>query len=435
TIDHACTSFAGVPFTYEQIIAAANFDRLAGSSLKRFLQAGGKIEIQVVESIVARVPSADFYVMYGQTEATSRISTFEVHRHMAKLGSAGVPLDNLKVFALGADFRPLAAGRSGELAVCGASVAAGFWNDVDGTAERFVNGTLLTGDVGHVDGDGFIWIEGRIADFLKMRGMRVSIGEIEARLRLAEGIREIAAFPACHPRYGEAFGLAVVAEKEHDRAGIVRDLTRRIDPLWICAGINFVDSLPRNEVGKILRGRLAEKWSRVLRSSGTSGQIPSQIVIDKLTSLRMTRSAAAIFADFIGVSRRPMLVIDDPKAVGAASEVNARGVAIRGLLPFGHSVTYCGREAGSDAIELDLEILDDFLRKHDPTQPILIYGFTYIIWMALERLIEKGRDLGLRQAHVLHSGGWKTLTDRAVSKRLFNQSVGMAIGCGADRVV
>jgi len=77
-------------------------------------------------------------------------------------------------------------------------------------------------------------------------------------LRLAEGISEIAAFPACHPRYGEAFGLAVVAEKEHDRAGIVRDLTRRIDPLWICAGINFVDSLPRNDVGKILRGRLAE---------------------------------------------------------------------------------------------------------------------------------------------------------------------------------
>ena len=259
TIDHACTSFAGVPFTYEQMIAAADFDRLAGSSLKRFLQAGGKLDVQVVESIVARVPSADFYVMYGQTEATSRISTFEVHRHTAKLGSAGMPLDNLKVFPVGADFRPLAAGRSGELAVCGPSVAAGFWNDVDGTAERFVNGTLLTGDVGHVDEDGFIWIEGRIADFLKMRGMRVSIGEIEARLRLAEGISEIAAFPACHPRHGEAFGLAVVAEKEHDRAGIVRDLTRRIDPLWICAGINFVDSLPRNDVGKILRGRLAEK--------------------------------------------------------------------------------------------------------------------------------------------------------------------------------
>ena len=72
-IDHACTSFAGVPFTYEQMIAAADFDRLAGSSLKRFLQAGGKLEIQVVESIVARVPSADFYVMYGQTEATSRL--------------------------------------------------------------------------------------------------------------------------------------------------------------------------------------------------------------------------------------------------------------------------------------------------------------------------------------------------------------------------
>src|SRR5438477_12104401 len=113
-----------------------------------------------------------------------------------------MPLDNLKVIAVGADFRPLAAGRSGELAVCGASVAAGFWNDVDGTAERFVNGTLLTGDVGHVDEDGFIWIEGRIADFLKMRGMRVSIGDIEARLRLAQGTSEMAAFPACHLTHG-----------------------------------------------------------------------------------------------------------------------------------------------------------------------------------------------------------------------------------------
>src|SRR4030095_5337411 len=108
-----------------------------------------------------------------------------------------------------------------------------------------------------------------------------------------------------------------------------------------------------------------ENWSRVLRSSGTSGQIPSQIVIDKLTSLRMTRSAAAMFGDFIGVSRRPMLVIDDPKAVGATSEVTARGAAIRSLLPFGHSVTYCGRQAGSDAIEPDLQILNDSLRKHE----------------------------------------------------------------------
>src|SRR5437764_12058045 len=71
TIDHACTSFAGVPFTYEQMIAAPEFDRLAGSALKRFLQAGGKLEIQVVGNIVAREPTADFYVMYGQREATS----------------------------------------------------------------------------------------------------------------------------------------------------------------------------------------------------------------------------------------------------------------------------------------------------------------------------------------------------------------------------
>jgi hypothetical protein len=177
------------------------------------------------------------------------------------------------------------------------------------------------------------------------------------------------------------------------------------------------------------------EWVQVLQSSGTTGQIRSQIVIDKPTALRMTKAAATIIADFIGPSRRPMLVIDDPNATRSGGFLNARGAAIRGLLPFGRDVTYAGRQAADGSIELDEQAVAGFLARHGTEGPVLVYGFTYILWSALERIAREGRSFGLQQAYVLHSGGWKTLVARAIDKVVFNATIGAVIGCGPERIV
>src|SRR5262249_54206173 len=90
-LTHTCTTFAGVPFSYERLASSSALDRLSGSSLRRFLQAGGALAPEIIRATMTRVPQAAFYVMYGQTEATSRISTFEARAWPDKIGSAGRP--------------------------------------------------------------------------------------------------------------------------------------------------------------------------------------------------------------------------------------------------------------------------------------------------------------------------------------------------------
>jgi long-chain acyl-CoA synthetase len=229
---------------------------LSGSALRRFLQAGGALAPEIIRTIMARVPQASFYVMYGQTEATSRISTFECHEWPDKMGSAGRALDNLEALIIGPAGEALGPGEAGEIVVCGPSVTRGYWGDAQATTARCCGGKLRTGDIGRLDRDGFIWIEGRVADFLKMRGLRVSLGEIETRMRGVPGVKELAAFPAQRVSQGEAFEIAVVTDGSRDTPSIEHDLMRRVDPLWICSGIRFVPTLPRTDSGKVARGVL-----------------------------------------------------------------------------------------------------------------------------------------------------------------------------------
>src|SRR5262249_34200199 len=161
-LTHACTTFAGVPFSYERLAASPALGRLSGSALRRFLQAGGALAPEIIRTTMTRVPQAAFYVMYGQTEATSRISTFEAHERPEKMGRAGRPLDNLEILITGSSGEVLGPGEAGEIVVCGPSVTHGYWGDAQATAERFSGGKLRTGDIGRLDRDGFVWIEGRV---------------------------------------------------------------------------------------------------------------------------------------------------------------------------------------------------------------------------------------------------------------------------------
>src|SRR5208337_5366385 len=92
-----CTTFAGVPTVYNVLLRRSNLRRTDLPRLRRFLQAGGSLAPQRIKEMREAVPSANFYVMYGQTEATARISCMEPERWDEKAGSVGRPLDNLTV--------------------------------------------------------------------------------------------------------------------------------------------------------------------------------------------------------------------------------------------------------------------------------------------------------------------------------------------------
>ena len=130
----------------------------------------------------AAFPLTPFYVMYGQTEATARISCMEPERWEEKPGSVGRPLDNLTVRIVDEQGNDLPAGQVGELWVRGPSICSGYLNDPEETRRVFCDGWLRTGDFARQDEEGYMWIVGRKGLFLKMRGIRVSFAEVEEKV-------------------------------------------------------------------------------------------------------------------------------------------------------------------------------------------------------------------------------------------------------------
>jgi acyl-CoA synthetase (AMP-forming)/AMP-acid ligase II len=255
---HQCTTFAGVPIIYNILLRRSNLKSIALPSLRRFLQAGGSLAPESVREVRRMVPSADFYVMYGQTEATARISCLPAQELQNKLGSAGSPLDNLQLRVVDEQGRELPDGEVGEIQVRGPSVCAGYLDDPEATARKFGAGWLKTGDFASRDEDGYLWIKGRTDDFIKIRGVRVSVGEVEARVAALAGVGECAALGVKHPEAGEALALLVVAEKvaQSENGNLGERVRRALPPHWTCVSVKLVPELPRTSNGKIARSEL-----------------------------------------------------------------------------------------------------------------------------------------------------------------------------------
>jgi acyl-CoA synthetase (AMP-forming)/AMP-acid ligase II len=258
--EYECTTFAGVPTVYNILLRRSNLRRIPMPSLRRLLQAGGPLASQRVTEMRAVVPAAKFYVMYGQTEATARISCLDSEHLEKKLGSAGRPLDNLTVRILDEEERDLPDGRTGEIVVKGPSVTLGYLDEPEETYRTFKDGWLRTGDLGHLDADGYIWIDGRKGTFLKMRGVRVSFAEVEARVTAVPGVYECAAASVPDPEVGEALALYIVPDK--DPLGVVERVRRSLPTHWTCESVNIVSQIPKTANGKVLRASLAKQGTR-----------------------------------------------------------------------------------------------------------------------------------------------------------------------------
>ena len=254
---YGCTTFAGVPTVYNILLRRSNLRSIPMPSLRRFLQAGGPLAPQQVAEMRDTVPTAKFYVMYGQTEATARISCLDPEFLCEKLGSAGRPLDNLSIRIVDEEGRDLPTGKTGEIMVSGPSITLGYLDEPEESQRTFQDGWLRTGDLGHLDAAGFIWIDGRKANFLKIRGVRVSFTEVEARVANLAGVSECAVAAVAHPEAGEALALYIVPD--NDACDVVETVRHSLPPHWTCESINIVSHIPKTARGKVSRGDLLKK--------------------------------------------------------------------------------------------------------------------------------------------------------------------------------
>jgi len=258
--DYGCTSFAGVPTVYNILLKRSNLRTMSFPTLRRFLQAGGALAPQSIEEMHAIVPGAEIFVMYGQTEATARISCLPPERLRDKLGSAGIALDNVNLRIVDDREQDVPEGNVGHICASGPSISAGYFDEPEASREKFRDGWLKTGDLGFLDKDGYLWIQGRSSDFIKIRGYRVGLAEVESMIAAVPGVIECAATGVPHSEAGEALAIFVVSDESHATSHATQSLMDRVRKLlpsqWTCSSVKLVSELPRTANGKIARSQL-----------------------------------------------------------------------------------------------------------------------------------------------------------------------------------
>ncbi len=256
--EYGCTTFAGVPSVYHLLLRRSSIYKMSFPSMKRFLQAGGPLDVQSIQSFTELVPGIDFYVMYGQTEATARISCLEPELLEKKEGSVGKPLDNLEIKITDENDNEVTTGESGLIWIKGPSITSGYWNEPEATRETFIDGWLNTRDYGRLDEEGYIWIEGRNVDFLKIRGRRITFTEIEERVRSVEGIVDAAVYPVKHVEAGETPAVFIIPENGRDTGELAEIIKSALPSIWSCEYVIPIDAMPLTDRGKLRREGLGE---------------------------------------------------------------------------------------------------------------------------------------------------------------------------------
>jgi len=177
---YKCTGFSGVPSHYQMLLKKSKtFKETTFPDLRYVTQAGGKLHNVFIEEFVKTFPSIKFYVMYGQTEATARLSYLPPDLVIEKLGSIGRAIPGVTLLILDEFGNELPVGKVGEIVAYGGNIMSGYYQDPDTTSKTLMNGWLHTGDLAKKDEDGFIFVVAREKEIIKVGGKRVRPKEIE----------------------------------------------------------------------------------------------------------------------------------------------------------------------------------------------------------------------------------------------------------------
>jgi acyl-CoA synthetase (AMP-forming)/AMP-acid ligase II len=244
------TSFSGVPYTFE-ILKKFKLLNIETPSLKKITQAGGKLTNELIEFFAnfSIKKGIDFFVMYGQTEGTARLSYLPTEYLIKKLGSIGRPIPGGDFFLFDENGNKInTPGTTGELIYNGPNVMLGYADILSDLSIGDINkGMLKTGDIAYFDKDEFYFIVGRIKRFIKIFGNRISLDELETLLKTS------AIDSACVGKDD----LLVIYLLNDDKKTIVKELiTKKIGIHHSAIDIRVINEFPRNETGKIVYSKL-----------------------------------------------------------------------------------------------------------------------------------------------------------------------------------
>jgi malonyl-CoA/methylmalonyl-CoA synthetase len=256
------TTLMGVPTFYTRLLQQPGLDARATAGMRLFVSGSAPLSAETHAEWKARTGHA-ILERYGMTE--TGMNTSNSYEGARKPGSVGPPLPGVEVRIVDAESgKPLAQGEIGAIEVRGPNVFKGYWKMPEKTAAEFrPDGFFITGDVGRIDADGYVWIVGRAKDLIITGGYNVYPAEVEGEIDAVAGVAECAVIGLPDRDFGEAV-TAVVARRSGasvDAKAVSAALESRLARYKLPKRIYFVPALPRNAMGKIQKNVLREALS------------------------------------------------------------------------------------------------------------------------------------------------------------------------------
>jgi long-chain acyl-CoA synthetase len=249
----------GVNTLFNALLNAPGFADLDFTAL-RVVMGGGMAVQREVAARWQRVTGVPIAQGYGLTEA-SPIVTGNPLDLTAFNGSVGLPFPSTEIAICDDAGQPLGMGEVGEICARGPQVMAGYWNRSEETAQvLFGDGWLRTGDIGRMDSQGYVYIEDRKKDVIVVSGFKVYPNEIEDVAASQAGVREVAAIGVPDKQSGEVVKLFVVRKDASlTEADVIAHARANLTGYKIPRHVEFLNELPKSNVGKVLRRALKER--------------------------------------------------------------------------------------------------------------------------------------------------------------------------------
>jgi fatty-acyl-CoA synthase len=255
------TMLSGVPTTYQMMCEHPDWATTDLSSVHHMTCGGSAVPARVLNAYEER--GLAFMLSYGMTESSPGATSMPARYSREKAGSSGLPHYFVDMRIRDEQNADAPVGEVGEIQLRGPNVIAEYWNKPEASRDSFVDGNWFkTGDMGYVDADGFLFVADRIKDMIISGGENIYPAEVENALMQHPDVADGAVIGVPDEKWGEAVKACVVLKpgSQADGAAIIAFMRERIAAFKCPKSVDFVDSIPRNPSGKILKRVLREPY-------------------------------------------------------------------------------------------------------------------------------------------------------------------------------
>ncbi len=255
-------TFFAPPTVWISLLRHPDFAARDLTSLTKIMYGASIMPVPVLQELRERLPGVRPFQAYGQTEIAPCATVLRPEEHDARPSSCGRPMLNVETRVVDASMNDVPAGTHGEIVHRSPQLLTGYWEKPAETAEAFAGGWFHSGDVGYFDDEGYLYIVDRIRDVINTGGVLVASREVEEVLFTHPAVSEVAVVGLPDDKWIEAVTAFVVLRPGHSAdAATLQALARQhLAPYKLPKKVVFVDELPRNTAGKLLKRELRKQY-------------------------------------------------------------------------------------------------------------------------------------------------------------------------------